>query len=261
MTWILEEPIYILILGVLTLTFLGFAYTQTGYRTLMHAMLAVVALTGGLLLLENMVETNTEQVEATLETIARDVETNDLERILSHVYSEATDTYDLAQREFPQYHFDRVNIKNNVEVMFDNDRAAPAGQGHLQCDRGCPAQGDRGRLSRAPVCPRHAGQRERPVARRGIHARRSAELHVTALQQMTCSDPLNCRPENHEHGTWNRNQAEPPPVRGGGVTPGAGDTSPARIGAIGSVRGIPRILASRPTGLLHRSPGRRGRVR
>ncbi len=123
MTWILEEPIYILILGVLTLTFLGFAYTQTGYRMLMHAMLAVVALTGGLLLLENMVETNTEQMEATLETIARDVETNDLERILSHVSSEATDTYDLAQREFPRYHFDRVNIKNNVEVFFDDDRA------------------------------------------------------------------------------------------------------------------------------------------
>ena len=125
MTWLLEEPIYILILGVLMLAFLGFALMQTGYRKIFHAMLAVVALTAGLLLLESLVLTEREQLEADLETIARDVESNDLETILSHVYSGAPKTRADAQREFPNYSFDRVDIKNNVEIAFEMDHQPP----------------------------------------------------------------------------------------------------------------------------------------
>ena len=62
---------------------------QTGYRWLLHATLGVAALTVGLLLLERWVETEPEQIEATLRRIARDVERNDLDAILSHVYSGA----------------------------------------------------------------------------------------------------------------------------------------------------------------------------
>ena len=125
MTWLLEEPIYILILGVLTLAFLGFALMQTGYRKIFHAMLAVVALTAGLLLLESLVLTEREQLEADLETIARDVESNNLETILSHVYSGAPETLADARREFPNYTFDRVDIKNNVEVVFEMEQEPP----------------------------------------------------------------------------------------------------------------------------------------
>ncbi len=89
MTWILEEPTYIIILGVVLVLFLGFALLQTGYRFLLHALLGVIALTIGLLVLENLVQTDKEQVEAALETMARDVETNELDLILRHVYSGA----------------------------------------------------------------------------------------------------------------------------------------------------------------------------
>ncbi len=37
MTWIVEEPVYIVILGVITLAFIGFAWMQTGYRWMLHA--------------------------------------------------------------------------------------------------------------------------------------------------------------------------------------------------------------------------------
>ena len=125
MTWLLEEPIYILILGVLMLAFLGFALMQTGYRKIFHAMLAVVALTAGLLLLESLVLTEREQLEADLETIARDVESNNLEAILAHVYSGAPEILARAEREFPNYTFDKVDIKNNVEVAFEMDHQPP----------------------------------------------------------------------------------------------------------------------------------------
>ncbi len=125
MTWVLEQPIYILILGGLTFAFLGYAWWQTGYRAMFHAMLAVAALTAGLLILERLVVTDVEKIEDTLDQIARDVESNDLPKILSHVYSGATETYARAQREFPNYVFKRVDIKRNVEVVFDRDAQPP----------------------------------------------------------------------------------------------------------------------------------------
>lgn len=122
MTWILEEPVYIVVIGGVTFLFVGFAFLQTGYRWLFHALLAVVALTAGLLILERSVQTNKEMIEDALESIAGDVESNNLKRILSNVYSGAPEIYELAQREFPQYKFREVKIKNNVEVEFDNDK-------------------------------------------------------------------------------------------------------------------------------------------
>ena len=126
MTWVVEEPLYIVILGVVTLAFLGFAWMQTGYRSLLHAALGAAALTAGLLLLEYMVDTESERIEATLQRIARDVERNDLEAILAHVYSGAPDTLALAQQEFPRYSFERVNIKHNVEIVLDETANPPA---------------------------------------------------------------------------------------------------------------------------------------
>ena len=121
MTWILEEPVYILILGAVAFLFIGFAFMQTGYRFLLHALLAVVALSAGLLILERSVQTNREMIEDALDKIAGDVETNDLERILANVYSGAPEIYRRAENEFPRYTFQNVKIKSNVEATFDND--------------------------------------------------------------------------------------------------------------------------------------------
>lgn len=125
MTWVLEEPLYIWILGIVTLAFLGFFLVQTGYRFILHAMLGVVALTGGLLILEHKIQTPKEEIESALHTIARDVEANDLDAIYSHVYSGAPKVLARAQREFPRYTFEDVNIKDNVEVKFEPAHEPP----------------------------------------------------------------------------------------------------------------------------------------
>lgn len=125
MTWLVEEPLYIAILGVVTISFLGYAWSQTGYRWMMHAILAAIALTIGLLLLERMVETEPEQIETALHRIARDVETNDIDRILPHVYSGAPVTADDARREFARYVVSDVVIKNNVEVQITPQESPP----------------------------------------------------------------------------------------------------------------------------------------
>ncbi len=53
------------------------------------------------------------------------METNDLNLILSHVYSGAPVIYARARSEFPKYEFKRVKIKNNVDVRFDRNATPP----------------------------------------------------------------------------------------------------------------------------------------
>ena len=125
MTWLVEEPVYIGILGFVTLGFLIFAWTQTGYRWMLHAAAGVIALTVGLLVLERLVETEPEQIERTLHQIARDVQTNDLALVLSHVYSGAPETMAMARGEFPRYELSDVDIKRNVEIQLVEGDSPP----------------------------------------------------------------------------------------------------------------------------------------
>jgi hypothetical protein len=92
---------------------------------MLHATLAAVALTIGLLLLENLVVTIPEQIENTLHRIARDVETNDLNQVLPHVYSGAPVTLAEAEREFPRYTLSDVDIKRNVEIRLVPGESPP----------------------------------------------------------------------------------------------------------------------------------------
>jgi hypothetical protein len=125
MTWLWEEPVYIAILGGVTVAFLAFGFMQTRSRALLTATLVAAALTGVLLLVERWVETERERIDATLRRIALDVERNDLDAILSHVYSEADWTRDQARAEFPKYEFTRVDIKRNLEVEVDDSVQPP----------------------------------------------------------------------------------------------------------------------------------------
>ena len=106
MTWLWEEPVYIAILGVVTVAFLVFGLMQTGYRRTVVRHPAAAALTPVLLLLEYLVETEPERIEATLRRWHRDVERNDHEAIYSYVYSGATGSAERASAEFPRYSFD-----------------------------------------------------------------------------------------------------------------------------------------------------------
>lgn len=126
MTWLVEQPLKILLLGGLTAVTLAYAWAHLRYRWLLHACLGVAALTIGLLLLERLVETEPERIRATLRQIARDVERNDLETILSHVYSGAPQTLAQARSEFPRYEFERVSIKPNIEITLDPTAQPPA---------------------------------------------------------------------------------------------------------------------------------------
>jgi len=122
MTWVFEQPHYIAILGVATLAVLGFGWMQTGYRALLYGAIGAAVLTVLLLVVERLVRTENEEIEAALEQIAAAVQSNDLANVLRHIAATAPATRAQARAEFPRYNFSRVKVKRNLTVTIDGQR-------------------------------------------------------------------------------------------------------------------------------------------
>lgn len=84
MTWLMQEPLMIAALGVVTVAMLFGGLVKTGNKKLIFAILGAVLLFGGLLVAEHFVVTDEESVEKALEQIITDVESGDLDKILAH---------------------------------------------------------------------------------------------------------------------------------------------------------------------------------
>ena len=125
MTWVVEEPLYIAIMGIVTIAILAFGWMQTSYRPLLYGTVAAAVMTLLLLIVEQWVETESEQLAAALEQMAADVKRNDLEAVLNDIASTAPETRARARSEFPDYSFSRVDIKRNLEITVDSDRQPP----------------------------------------------------------------------------------------------------------------------------------------
>ena len=125
MTWVLEQPLPIVLIGLLSAAFLAGGWLRTGHAALLFGLLGVLFATVAMVFVERVVVTHREAVTATLQSIARRVEQNDLEGLLQHIHSEATEVRAQAQAEFPQYDFEQVKIKNNLEIDVDTDNLPP----------------------------------------------------------------------------------------------------------------------------------------
>ena len=126
MGWLLEKPLFIVAIGLLTSALLGGFWLQTGRKPLVYALALVVSLTCALVLLERAVETDREQIEATLEQISRDVERNDLDAVLRYLDPTATEIRRRAAAEFARFEFQRVSIKQNLEISIQADQQPAA---------------------------------------------------------------------------------------------------------------------------------------
>jgi hypothetical protein len=119
MTGLFEEPLLVVVLGLILAAILSFAWLHTGRRPLLYA--AFASLLGIVLgvMLERWVITDREAVTAELYAAARDVQRNDLESLLNRVHSESPEIASRAREEFPRYEFESVSIKSNLRITFD----------------------------------------------------------------------------------------------------------------------------------------------
>ncbi len=118
MQWLLESPWPAMIVGgLLVLTFWG-AWRQTHQRRHLWSMLVALVVTVGLVVLEQVVVTETEQVEATLYQIAHALEQNDVEQVVQFLHPQARSARQALRRILPQVHILRASL-SNVRVQWD----------------------------------------------------------------------------------------------------------------------------------------------
>lgn len=119
---ILETPWYAMGLGVIFLVGFFVAWIQTGVGKLLWGCLASIIVFGGLVALEAIVETQREQIVATVVAIAHAVEKQDFQEAVSYIHPSHEATRRQALAELKRYKISRVNVKNNLVMKLHADR-------------------------------------------------------------------------------------------------------------------------------------------
>jgi hypothetical protein len=116
--WLFDTPIYIVLIAIVLGVLCGVAWTSTGRKELLYALGAVVALTVIMLIVERVVVTDREAIQQKLAEIARDVEANDLTRVVVHIAKGNPSIVQKVQNEMPGYDFTecRVTKIHNTDV-------------------------------------------------------------------------------------------------------------------------------------------------
>jgi len=120
-----EQPLYAIFLGILVESVLVMVYLQSGKRWLISVMVLVALLAGGGVMLERLVVTDRETVEATMTQIVADIESNDASLVLAHIAKEATKKRAEAERILALVKFRSVEIRRIIEIKTMPDLTPP----------------------------------------------------------------------------------------------------------------------------------------
>jgi hypothetical protein len=124
MTWLYEQPLIIVVLGVALIFGLGVAWSASGRKELLYAVGVALALLIAALVIERIVVTDREAIRATLQQIASDVKSNNRGAVKSHVHSSAPELKAKADAEMPNYQFTDCRITKIHQIDVD-DRVEP----------------------------------------------------------------------------------------------------------------------------------------
>ena len=125
MTVLFENPMPVILFGIIAEAVLGIALLRTGRGVLLWAMGGVLALLLVGVGLEWLVVTEGEQVEATLEDVAAAVGANDQPGVLRHVDPSAAETRRLINWGFGRVDFTEAKI-THLEVQNINHLTSPS---------------------------------------------------------------------------------------------------------------------------------------
>lgn len=124
MTWLFEQELVIVVGGVLLLLGLGIAWSSSGRKELAFAAGLVLLLTIVGVVVERLVVTDREALEATLQEIAHDVATNNHRALYKHISDTAPDLRKRAESEVPGYHFQSCRV-TKIHTVTVNSTARP----------------------------------------------------------------------------------------------------------------------------------------
>ncbi len=119
MSILLENPIPVILLGIIAEAVLAIMLVRSGRAVLFWAMAGVAALMAGGICLEWLVVTEVERVEATFEAITEALERNDLEAVLGYLDPADTATRADAARGMGLVEITSANITRiDAEVLY-----------------------------------------------------------------------------------------------------------------------------------------------
>lgn len=118
MTWLYEQPLVIVVIGIVVLLGLGVAWSSTGRKELAIAAGLALLLVIVALAIERLVVTDGEAIRQTLQEIAHDVATNNHRALLRHIADSAPELKQRANKEMPNYKFTdcRVTRIHNIQI-------------------------------------------------------------------------------------------------------------------------------------------------
>lgn len=111
MTWLLEDPWPIVILGVLGEVLLLAALLRTGRGLFVACMVGVALLTGLGVLVERLVVTDREEIEETLQSAAAALSSDEPLRVLDYIAPEAEEVRSAAQRYLAWIDFRDISLR------------------------------------------------------------------------------------------------------------------------------------------------------
>ncbi len=128
MTWIFDQPAWIVIVGMVLAAIFGMLWANTGKNYWLVALGGVVVLAIVLMIVERSVETDPEKLRRIVQEIAADVEKNDKTLLYKYIHSQATALQQKANSELPSYEFADCTVTKIYEVKVDDDKSPPEGK-------------------------------------------------------------------------------------------------------------------------------------
>ena len=117
-----EDPTLLIIGGAIVELFFLVALIQTGRGAVIGGIVLVAAIVGAGWMVEWLIETDREAIETSLENTATALEHNDLQEVLSHVASDATDVRERLTAILPQANIEQAKIRDlEVQVQANTD--------------------------------------------------------------------------------------------------------------------------------------------
>lgn len=118
----MEDPVWILVVGLLITAVLGFVWTRVQKFGWLAACIAVLLLTIGLVALERFIKTDREKLRYAVSEIARAVEDNDLEKLITFTSPAYPECEKQIRKELPSYTFERCNVIQHNVLVFDDPK-------------------------------------------------------------------------------------------------------------------------------------------
>ncbi|QDU55409.1 hypothetical protein [Aeoliella mucimassa] len=122
MIYLFENPIPLLMIGLVLLTFSGVMYysTRSVGSFLATVLIAVLTLCG--LVMEQIVYTERELVEVAVTSICDAAENNDIEDVRAHLAASATETRKMVDKLMPIIQVEKANVISDIKIELDDPK-------------------------------------------------------------------------------------------------------------------------------------------